>query len=135
MATRLQVRREVIEKMLAYARAAGAMECCGLLAGQDGVITTAFPARNAKNSATEFEIAPVELFQLFRKMREDGLEHLGIYHSHPAGSNAPSRTDIENAFYPEAAYFVISPARESSPAVRAFSIREGKVRELLFETI
>jgi proteasome lid subunit RPN8/RPN11 len=57
-------------------------------------------------------------------MREAGLEHLGIYHSHPQGPATPSPRDVERAYYPEAAYFVIAAE------TRAFVIREGKVEEL-----
>jgi len=95
-----------------------------MLAGQGGVITVIFPATNALASATEFEIAPEELFRIFRAMRAAELEHLGIYHSHPRGPTAPSAKDVERAFYPEAAYFVIWGE------VRAFVIRDGKVDEL-----
>ncbi|MBI3662425.1 MAG: M67 family metallopeptidase [Acidobacteria bacterium] len=99
-------------------------ECCGLLAGREGVISEIFPATNALWSATEFEIAPQELFRIFRAIRDAGLEHMGIYHSHPGGPAAPSARDIERAFYPEAAYFVISVE------AKAFEIREGRVEEL-----
>ncbi len=107
-----------------------AQECCGLLAGREGVISEIFPARNVLASATEFEIAPAELFRIFRAMREAGLEHMGIYHSHPRGPAVPSPRDVERAFYPEAAYFILSPE-----AVRAFWIREGRVVELEIEAI
>ncbi len=106
------------------------MECCGLLAGAGGIITRIFPAKNALASATAYEVAPQELFQLFRRIREEGLEHLGIYHSHPASENVPSPRDIELAGYPNEAYFIISPLPAAPHPVRAFSIRDGRVEEL-----
>lgn len=106
------------------------MECCGLLAGVDGVITKIFPAKNALASATAYEVAPQELFSLFRRMREEGLEHLGIYHSHPVTENFPSPRDIELAGYPYQAYFIISPLPGAPNPVRAFFIRDGNVEEL-----
>lgn len=110
-------------------------ECCGLLGGRDAEISTIFPARNALASATAFEIAPEELFLLFRKMRAAGLEHLGIYHSHPAGDNSPSPRDIESAYYPEAVYFIASPVPGVQRPVRAFSIQNNCVRELTIEVV
>ena len=68
-------------------------------------------------------------------MRARGLEHLGIYHSHPAGRNVPSTRDIERAFYPDLAYFIVSPLTDAAKAVRAFSIRECRVTELTIETV
>lgn len=126
----IRVKTEVFERMLTEARRAPEAECCGLLAGRDGVITAILPATNALASATAYQIAPRELFRLFREMRAAGLEHLGIYHSHPAGDNAPSPRDIEQAYYPHAAWFVLSPRPDAPHPVRVFSIREGQVAEL-----
>jgi [CysO sulfur-carrier protein]-S-L-cysteine hydrolase len=94
------------------------------------VISVVLPARNYRGSGTAYEIDPAELFALFRRMRAEGLDHLGIYHSHPRGDNAPSPRDKERAFYPEAAYFIISPLAGAPRPVRAFRIAEGAVREL-----
>jgi proteasome lid subunit RPN8/RPN11 len=106
------------------------MECCGLLAGLGGVITKIFPAKNALASPTAYEIAPQELFQIFRSMREGGLDHLGHYHSHLASENVPSPRDIELAYYDHEAYFIISLLPGAPLPVRAFSIRHGQVEEL-----
>ena len=117
--------------MLEQARSAGGEECCGLLAGRDAAITGILPARNAaQRPESEYEIAPEELFRLMREIRGAGLEMLGIYHSHPSGGNSPSASDVERAFYPEAAYFIVSPHGDPGRAVRAFAIRNGAVAEL-----
>lgn len=55
---------------------------------------------------------------------------MGIYHSHPNGRNEPSPRDIERAYYPYAAHFILSPQPCAAQPVRAFFIREGKVAEL-----
>ena len=124
-----------MEEMLRIARSEPRMECCGLLAGVGGVITNIFPAKNALASPTAYDVAPQELFQLFRRMREEGLEHLGIYHSHPATENFPSPRDIELAAYPNVAYFINSPLPAAPRPVRAFSIRDGQVQELGIEIV
>ncbi len=117
--------------MLAQTRSAGGAECCGLLAGRDAAITRLLPARNAaRRPESEYEIAPEELFRLMREIRGAGLEMLGIYHSHPSGGNSPSASDIGRAFYPDAAYFIVSPREDAGRAVRAFAIRDGAVAEL-----
>jgi [CysO sulfur-carrier protein]-S-L-cysteine hydrolase len=130
MPNRIRVRAGIVEEMLRIARSEPVMECCGLLAGVGGVITKIFPAKNALASPTAYEVAPQELFPLFRRMREEGLEHLGIYHSHPASENFPSPSDIELAGYPNEAYFIISLLPDAPHPVRAFSIRDGRVEEL-----
>ena len=111
------------------------MECCGLLAGVGGVITRIFPAKNALASPTAYDVAPQDLFQLFRRIREEELEHLGIYHSHPASENVPSPRDIELAAYPNEAYFIISLLPAAPNPVRAFSIRDGRVQELKIQIV
>jgi proteasome lid subunit RPN8/RPN11 len=111
-------------------------ECCGLLAGREGVITHVVPAKNvAGDPAKSYEIAPREVFRLMREFRAAGLEFLGIYHSHPNGKNEPSPRDIELAYYSEEVYFIISPRSDAPEPVRAFSIRDGVVVELDIQVV
>jgi proteasome lid subunit RPN8/RPN11 len=130
MAPAVRVLAHILDRMVRHARSQPGMECCGLLAGRSGLITSIFPAENALASPAAYEIAPRELFSFFRRMREQQIEHLGIYHSHPASENVPSARDIERAFYPELAYFIISPQYGAPKPVRAFSIQRGVVQEL-----
>jgi proteasome lid subunit RPN8/RPN11 len=130
MADPVLIHAQTLKEMMLHARSERLTECCGLLAGRDGVITTIFPAKNDLASATAYEIAPRELFQLFRSIRVAGLAHMGLYHSHPSGENVPSPSDIEQAYYPEQTYFIISPREDAPSPVRAFSIRGGAVHEL-----
>ena len=135
MPSLIQIRREVLTQVLEEALRFPNRECCGLLAGLDSIITQAFPATNALASVTAYEIAPDELFRLMKEIRADGLEMMGIYHSHPKGDNSPSSTDISRAYYPNAAYFIISPLPDSPQPVRAFSIRDGRFTELKIRPI
>ena len=57
------------QALLAEARANPNIECCGLLAGREGIISAVLPAKNALQSAMAYEIDPEELFALFRRMR------------------------------------------------------------------
>ncbi len=131
MNPRIRVSIDVCVHLLEHARRAASVECCGLLAGRDGVITHAFPAMNmAADPATGYEIDPRETVRMMREFRERQLEFLGIYHSHPNGKNEPSARDIELAYYSEATYFIVSPLADTVKPVRAFSIRDGRVTEL-----
>jgi proteasome lid subunit RPN8/RPN11 len=131
----VRIERVVFDGLLADARANPNIECCGLLAGRQAVISAILPAKNALQSPKAYEIAPQELFDLFRRIRSAGLEHLGIYHSHPSGENAPSPLDIERAFYPESAYLIISMRPAASQPIRAFRIVAGQTRELSLQMI
>jgi [CysO sulfur-carrier protein]-S-L-cysteine hydrolase len=129
----IRIRPEVIAQLLEGCRRLPEVECCGLLAGRDGLITRAFPGKNALASATAYEMAPEELFRLMKEIRAAGLEMLGIYHSHPRGENLPSPRDIERAYYPDAVHFIISPLPGAPQPVRAFSIRDRRASELKIE--
>ena len=131
MPSAIRIRREILARLLEHARQEPLKECCGLLAGQSGIITQGFRATNVANdSAKAYEIAPEELFRLMREIRTAGLEFVGIYHSHPTGENQASARDVERAYYPDVAYFILSPRTNATRAARAFSIRKSQVTEL-----
>lgn len=136
MSAGIAIRADILARMLEHARGDAHQECCGVLAGRDSLITRAFAATNAAaNPATGYEIAPKDLFRLMREVRGEGLELLGIYHSHPASENAPSTRDVELAYYPDAAYFIVSAVIDVARPVRAFRIRDGEVFELEIEIV
>ena len=117
--------------MIEPARREPRLECCGLLAGRGYQITHAYSAENvAANPATSYEVSTKEIVNLTRQIRENGLELLGIYHSHPNENEEPSETDIAAVGYPDVAYFIISHISDEHPQVRAFSIRDGQISEL-----
>ena len=130
MADSIRVRPEILDEMLAHARREARVECCGLLAGRDGVVTAIFPASNALASPTRYEIAPRELFDLFRRIRDEGLTHMGQYHSHLSTDNVPSPSDIEQAGYPDHAYFIVTLREDARHSVRAFFLRSDRVEEI-----
>jgi len=130
MADVVRADKDVLTQMMDRVLREPRLECCGLLAGRGGVITRVFAATNAAASATEYAIAPKELFLSMRDIRGAGLEFMGIYHSHPDGDNKPSARDISQAYYPDVAYFILSPRKDTATPVRAFSIRDGKTAEL-----
>ena len=137
MTNSIQIEGDVLQSLIDHARRNPRVECCGFLAGREGIITHAFPAENiAANRATSYEVATKEIVQVIREIRAASLEMLGIYHSHPNGRGEPSETDIATVGYPEVAYFIISLAAnanadgDANAVVRAFVIRDGQVTEL-----
>ena len=127
----IRLARGVAVEIVNHARRNPEEECCGLLAGRHGAIAQAFPAQNvAEQPATAYEIAPQELFRILHEIRAAGLELLGIYHSHPKGDNQPSPRDVERAYYPDAAYFILSPRADAPEPIRAYSIRDGRWTQL-----
>ena len=131
-------RRKVYGQLLEHARRQPHRECCGILAGQDGLITQAFPAKNvAPDPVRNYEISPKEMVRLMGEFHGRRLEFLGINHSHPnwLDANEPSPKDIALAYYSEAIYIIVTPRPYATTPVRAFSIREGRATELEIQVL
>jgi proteasome lid subunit RPN8/RPN11 len=133
----VQRRRKIYGQLLKHARYQPHRECCGILAGQDGIITQAFPARNvAADPVRNYEIARTEIASLMAELRKRRLEFLGIYHSHPhwMDTNEPSLKDIALA-HPEAIHFIVTPRPYATMPIRAFSIRDRRAMELEIQVL
>jgi proteasome lid subunit RPN8/RPN11 len=75
-------------------------EGCGLLAGRAARVSEVIPVPNAARSATRFLMEPRAQLLALERIEQEGLELLGIFHSHPAGPDGPSETDMREAAYP-----------------------------------
>ena len=131
-------RRKVYGQLLKHARRQPDRECCGILAGQDGLITQALPAKNvAADPVRNYEIAPKEIVRLMGQLRKRRLEFLGIYHSHPnwLDTNEPSSKDIALAHNSVPIHFIVTPRPYATKPIRAFSIRDGRAMELEIEVL
>jgi proteasome lid subunit RPN8/RPN11 len=134
----VQSRRNVYGQLLEHARRQPHRECCGILAGQDGLITRAFPAKNvATDPVRNYEISLREMRRLMEESNERRLEFLGIYHSHPhwMDTNEPSLKDIALANDADAIYFIVTPRPYATTPIRAFSIRDGRAMELEIQVL
>lgn len=121
-----------LEAVIAHARFHAPEEACGILAGDDhGVVKRVFVMQNADRSETTYMMDSREQFEVFDKIRSEGLQLLAIFHSHPQSEAYPSARDLELAFYPEAYYLIVS-LMDEEPVCRAFRIMDGEVRETGF---
>jgi proteasome lid subunit RPN8/RPN11 len=82
------------------------------------------PGRNTRLSPSRFELDVRDLVAGLRAIEEAGLELGAIVHSHPKGEPRPSRTDLAEAFYPEALMVIVSFAGVA-PVARAWRL-EGE---------
>jgi proteasome lid subunit RPN8/RPN11 len=89
--------------MVAHARQTYPNECCGAMLGSldDGtkLVRAALPLENAfaGEQATRYELRPEDLLAADRAAREQKLELIGIYHSHPDCDAYFSTTDLKNS--------------------------------------
>jgi proteasome lid subunit RPN8/RPN11 len=63
--------------------------------------------QNQARSAVRFVMEPYEQLKAFEWIESNGLDLLGIFHSHPSGPEAASPTDIAEAAY-EAVHVILS---------------------------
>ena len=105
-------------------------EACGILAGRDSMVEKVYPMTNAEPSPSFYVMESREQFRVMKEMRQEGLDLVGIYHSHTGSRAYPSSTDVSLAYYPDAAYLIVSLLDQEHPETRAFAIRESVVAEV-----
>lgn len=123
------VKKEIVSGMIGHAIEDVPNECCGILAGVGGVITTLYRVESEDKSPRSYFMVPERQIEAMMDIEKNGLEMMGIYHSHPVARPYPSRRDMEMAFYPECLYFIVSVREGREPDVGVFTIQDGVVRE------
>jgi proteasome lid subunit RPN8/RPN11 len=156
----LKIPQEILDAMIAHARALDPFECCGLLAGTNGTVlrhyritntvakdaraVEVFDSANVKQlgllpdtarAQVAYFMDPKEMLAAFKDMRQRNLELTAIYHSHPRSPAYPSPTDVGLAYYPNVVYLIISLEQKSSPDVRAYWIKDRQIVRAEFEPI
>ena len=132
---RMKITDSIINDILSHAREGYPDEVCGLMAGKDGVVSRIFRISNVDKSSVSYMMEPSEQFRAFKEMRNEGLDLMAIYHSHPTSQAYPSRTDVRLAFYPEAVYVIASLQKAGSFDVKGFRIVDGNISEEALEVI
>jgi proteasome lid subunit RPN8/RPN11 len=114
--------------MRLHVQACAPMEACGVLAGREGAVLKVIPVANQAQSTVRFRMDPTEQLQAFDWIDANGLELVGIFHSHPAGPDRPSATDVAEAAYPVA--HLIWSRSEADWSVRGYWIEGRRVTEI-----
>ncbi|WP_433491790.1 Mov34/MPN/PAD-1 family protein [Nocardia grenadensis] len=127
----LVIRADLVDAMVAHARADHPDEACGIIAGREG---SDRPERfvammNAERSPTFYRFDSGEQLKVWRAMDDADEEPVVIYHSHTATEAYPSRTDISYASEPGAHYVLISTRDAARHELRSYRIVDGKVTE------
>ncbi|MGH3434253.1 MAG: Mov34/MPN/PAD-1 family protein [Thermocrispum sp.] len=127
----LQIRRELVEEIVAHARADHPDEACGVIAGPAGSDRPErfVPMLNAARSPTFYEFDSGDLLRLYRQMDDRDEVPVVIYHSHTATEAYPSRTDVSLAAEPDAHYVLVSTREPERYDFRSYRIVDGVVTE------
>jgi len=121
------------QEMLNYVDSHIPLEACGLLAGTDNLVKKVIGVRNQAQSPVRFVMDPYEQLKAFDWIESNGLDLLGIFHSHPAGPETASATDIVEAAY-EVIHLIWSRMEDRWQA-RGFWIENGEAREVTLRII
>jgi len=120
-------------EMLDHVDQQAPLEACGLLAGQADRVEKVILVRNQAQSATRFVMDPYEQLQAFDWIESQGLELLGIFHSHPTGPETASVTDIAEAAYK--VVYIIWSRGQHHWQVRGFWIEDGRLTEIALQIV
>jgi len=116
--------------LLAHARKEAPLECCGLLIGTKGQVVRSARAHNLLQSPTRYRVNPVDHIEAIRQARNEGLEVVGTYHSHPASLPQPSETDLNQATYPHFVYVIVSLVSKDTEAIKGYRLRSGQATQV-----
>ena len=124
---RIEIKKEVFDRIVQYAVSELPDEACGLIAGTDrpdGVreIQKVYLLTNVDHTNEHFSIDPREQLTSIKDMRANGLTPLGNWHSHPETPSRPSEEDKRLANDSRASYLILSLAEEGQPVLNAFHV-------------
>ena len=128
MIRQLIIGKDQRDEMLAHAESQVPLEACGLLAGKNNRVEKVLLVQNQAQSPVRFVMDPYEQLKAFDWIDSNGLDLLGIFHSHPAGPETVSVTDIAEAAY-EVVHVICSKTGEQWN-LRGFWIENGQVTEI-----
>lgn len=130
---KLIINKQDYQKIVAYCIEKKPNEACGILGGikddDAGKVKHVYLMENTKASPEDYLMDPEEQFNVFRQMRENEIELISIFHSHPHSPALPSARDLEMAHYPETIYTIIS-LKNKKENVRGFLIQDNEYQKV-----
>ena len=124
----LELDRTVADALVAHAWSDFPYEVCGLIGLRADGSAELIPITNAERSMRYYVMDAKELLRAMRRIEDESLG-LVIYHSHTHTRAYPSETDVRLAAFPEALYAIVTLEDRDQPAIRAFTIRDGRIEE------
>jgi proteasome lid subunit RPN8/RPN11 len=121
------------QEMRRHVVAQAPREACGLLAGKQDSVETVLRMRNTEQSPVRFRMDAQEQYNAFEWIDANGLDLVGIFHSHPSGPETVSPTDIAEAAY-DVVHVIWSRSRRTWNA-RGFWIEKDQVTEVILQVL
>jgi proteasome lid subunit RPN8/RPN11 len=109
-------------------------EVCGLLVGR--LVSSRVKIErvvmaenlNRERACDRYELDPQTFLRTDHEARQEGLDILGIWHSHPEAPAMPSVTDLERA-WEGYSYLILSVTRQGKVKGRSWRLLDGRFLE------
>ena len=134
----ISVPSNFVDEMIEHAVQENPNECCGILAGKDGLISALYRVRNSTPSPYRYVMDPKEQMNVMKESDELGLDLMAFYHSHTHSPAYPSETDTRMAVesgWVDFCYVLVSLEKQE-PEVRFYMVdAKGDISNEEFEII
>jgi proteasome lid subunit RPN8/RPN11 len=127
----LELSNSLLQEMIVYVEQHAPLEACGVLAGKAARAEKMIGVLNQAQSPVRFVMDPYEQLHAFDWIDSNGLDLVGIFHSHPTGPETVSPTDILEAAY--AVVHVVLSLAGTQWKARGFWIEDGKASEVTLQ--
>ena len=121
-----------LEKIRKHSEVDYPNECCGFLLGNtmNGTrtiikIKPVVNTREQENLYNRYLIPPEEYMRIERQAREEELEMIGIYHSHPDAEARPSQYDIDHS-WPFYSYVIVSVKNKNAVTMTSWRLKDDR---------
>jgi proteasome lid subunit RPN8/RPN11 len=126
----LQLQRHHVDLLKQEAKKVHPVEACAMLFGKlsqnEAVVEKVEFAPNELQSTVRFEIDPVKVAAAFTEAEDEGLDFIGLFHSHPAPA-APSPIDLKYMkLWGDALWLILS---STDGNLAAYQLSDGTVKE------
>ena len=126
----LQLQRRHVDLLKQEAKKVHPVEACAMLFGKlsqnEAVVEKVEFAPNELQSTVMFEIDPVKVAAAFTEAEEEGLDFIGLFHSHPAPS-VPSPIDLKcMKLWGDALWLILS---STDGNLAAYQLTDDTVKE------
>lgn len=126
--------KKQIDGIVRHAKDNYPQEVCGIIAGLNNTVKKIYKMKNVSDKPQVcYYMDPKEQFKIFKEIRKTKSELLGIYHSHTNSEAYPSARDVGMAYYPDAAYIIVSLKSLDKPEVKAYKIVDGKIENIIIK--
>ena len=121
----VKIFKSTYDGIIKHAESGYPEEVCGVLIGKEGGITNFKECRNLnrERARDRYELDPLSFKEADDWARLNGMEILGIYHSHPDHPSRPSGFDRERA-WPGWVYIILSIHSGKYKDSRAWTLKD-----------